>query len=325
MALAALTPLSRLVLTMENEFEVALIGYGVITPRDIPPSAITPNLDNAEEIILSRKLARYSCRSMGSAIAASERSFDMANLDPFAMTERFGFYTSQIGQQHSDLDDFERAFTEAVGKPSLEESLWHTRMINPFLAIKGLTNNLLGLLSLRWSWQGECAAFARDQEGMAAALDTAVFSIKTGIIDSALVLSSGPSKDIFEAALRNENVDSSPQSGAIALLLQNGEIAEKNRRDIIFTVRDIGISYQPENNFRATQNGGTATKIFEAGIFSGETGQEWGGVLLSIAQMASSVINQGSRGSVIINRQEARGMNVTVTIAAPDSTEETQP
>jgi 3-oxoacyl-(acyl-carrier-protein) synthase len=57
--------------------------------------------------------------------------------------------------------------------------------------IKGLTNNVLALVSMTYGFRGDCGAFAQDESAAVAALKRACFSLTHGYCDIAVVVGAG--------------------------------------------------------------------------------------------------------------------------------------
>ena len=186
--------------------KVVISGYGLSFDNHQDHASLTKKNLNVPPVTLSRRALRFSCRVLAEALAACQHAITMSGLEPDHLSENCGLYTSQSGYQHPDIDDYQQALVNSQqSSQSTFSYLWNSRQFNPFLAIKGLPNNLLGLISIEMGIKDDCAAFVLDQQGAAAALNEALFNIQYGFVDRALVISAGTDKDIFEMCLGQHN------------------------------------------------------------------------------------------------------------------------
>lgn len=269
--------------------KVNVIGYGIVFPEGEASSTLTPDI-GVQSIDIARKLKRFSGRSLPAAMGAVEQAVNMANIDLKSLpSDRFGLYTGQTSYQHPDLDDYADGLAEwQTQDQTLFDSLWNSRVINPFLVIKGLGNNLLAILSLAWELRGDCAAFTRDQAGAAAALEEARFNITHGICDTCLVVVSGTTDDVFNKVLNNQSSENPPKTAAVALILQSDKISGEKA---IGELNVQPFSYLTEQNILEPTTS-IQTMIKQAEFF-GEAKHKWGGIVLNIAQ-SIAIMQQNS-------------------------------
>lgn len=292
--------------------KVNVIGYGIVFPEGDEGSKLTPNL-GVQAVNIPRKLKRFSARSVPAAFGAVEQAVEMAKIDLASLpSDRFGLYTGQRCYQHPDLDDYADGLAQwqqEEQEQPLFDSLWNSRVINPFLVIKGLGNNLLGMLSLAWQLRGDCAAFSRDQAGAAAALEEARFNITQGICDTCLVVVAGTTNDVFDMALKNKSCKQPPNTAAVALILQSDRLAGKA------ALAELNIqpfSYQAvQEPFKPTAD---IQSLIKQAEFFGEAQQEWGGIVLSIAQSIAIMQQNSVTDACTIYSQDALGLQCQASV-----------
>jgi 3-oxoacyl-(acyl-carrier-protein) synthase len=160
-----------------------------------------------------RKLRRYASPSsllgaMAAGQALREAGVDMEACD----AHRYGLYTAQGDYTSPAFHSFERAFkgsgsaeTQADGDPNLAlqaiaQTALHARGLAPMTATKGMANNLLALLSLTHRFQGEGGAFVQNESATGAALEAAMFALRQGHCELALVVAAGSYDDALPMA-----------------------------------------------------------------------------------------------------------------------------
>lgn len=267
------------------EKAVAISGYAVVMPKSFLRSTLTPEL-NQPVAALSRKVARFACRAAPEALTAVERALQMAGFDPESCQGRTGLYTNQGGILTPDLDDFDAALAELPPGEDTFSWLWKSKKVNPFLVIRSLSNNLLGLISMVWKIKGDCAAFVRDEQGAAAALEEALFNLRHGYVDRALVVSAGSESDGVERAVTGTGNGVQPSTGlcgAVALVLEAVSVQESTGSRTCIDRVVGGIEGDPGAPQDRAHCGDTQEATLNNDCFNGEP-QRWGGVLLGIAQ-----------------------------------------
>lgn len=292
--------------------KVNVIGYGIVFPEGDEGSKLTPDL-GVQAVSIPRQLKRFSGRSVSAAIGAIEQASKMAKIDLKSLpSDRFGLYTGQSCYQHPDLDDYADGLAEWQQKEqeqTLFDSLWNSRVINPFLVIKGLSNNLLGMICLAWELRGDCAAFSRDQAGAAAALEEARFNISQGICDTCLVVVAGTTNDVFDMVLNDKSGEQVPNTAAVALILQSDKLAGQTA---LAELNVQPFSYQPvQPSFKPTTD---IQAIVKQAEFFGEAQQEWGGIVLSIAQSIAIMQQNSVTDACTVYSQDALGLQCQASV-----------
>lgn len=283
---------------------IAIHGYAVAATATPLTSTSLANNQPAwytDVAPLPRKYQRFGGRVAAEAVAVVEKALAMAEIEPQQFGQRFGLYTSQAGFQHSDLDDYHQGFSQATDETPLYDTLWNSKAVNPFLAIKGLSNNLMGLISVLWSIRGDCSAFLRDQSGAMSALSEASFQLQAGYIDAALVVMSGTACDQLEATISTDNALSaeSALSADNAILAGQGAVA-------------LVLGRQTDTD--------SLPLISELEIRSGTNGEptsvpRWGGILYSIAEQLA--ISNTQQQSTTIHSQDSYGNQAQVKLTNP--------
>ncbi|MAZ66754.1 MAG: hypothetical protein CMF25_06555 [Kangiellaceae bacterium] len=282
---------------------IAIHGYAVAATSTLPASAPLAPTSLANELPawytdvapLPRKYQRFGGRVAAEAVAAVEKALAMAEIEPQQFDQRFGLYTSQAGFQHSDLDDYHQGFSQATDEAPLYDTLWNSKAVNPFLAIKGLSNNLMGLISVLWEIRGDCSAFLRDQSGAMAALSEACFQLQAGYIDAALVVMSGTACDQLEATISADNALSEENAllagqGAVALVL-----GRQTDTDSLPLLSELEV------------RSGTNAEPTSA--------PRWGGILYSIAEQLA--ISNTQQQNTTIHSQDSYGNQAQVRLTTP--------
>lgn len=202
----------------------------------------------------------------------------MSGLELGQLSENCGLYTGQSGYQHPDIDDYQQALANYQQSDQSKFShLWHSRQLNPFLAIKGLPNNLLGLISIELGIKGDCSAFAMDHQGAATALNEALFNLQHGFVDRALVISAGTERDIFEICINQykngiQEEFPRPTGGAVTLLLER-EDKVKN---------PVAYLSNPRHGYALSANSSLKNKEEIESSYCDQREPRWGGIVWGI-------------------------------------------
>jgi 3-oxoacyl-(acyl-carrier-protein) synthase len=122
--------------------------------------------------------------------------------------ERRGLYVAQ--DDSTDLGA--AAFTKALDKARTDttvgadlqrvvaEAFGNAATFNPFTVIRALNNNTLALVSIAERFRGDCAAFVQDAGAALSALQRALFSLRNGHCDTALVVGAGSYNEALKLA-----------------------------------------------------------------------------------------------------------------------------
>lgn len=167
------------------------------------------------------KLRRFasSC-SMWGVKAALDALAD-AGLDLKSMPDdRCGLFTAQGDYLHPSVQSFATGLGNAAPNdlPALTREFTHHRGMEPFMAIKGLANNMLAMASLTLGTRGDCGAFVQNKSATVAALRSAAFSVRHGYSDAALLICSGSYNEILTLAeLKHSGYLSASAEGAQSL------------------------------------------------------------------------------------------------------------
>jgi hypothetical protein len=300
--------------------KVVVSGYAVVPPASFinEKEGLTPGFGSSVQP-LSRRLKRFICRSGEHAVTASQLAFSMANIKPEDMGERCGLYTNQAGQQHSDIDDYHPGFANSsTTSESALADLWSGKEVNPFLAIKGLSNNLLGAISVHWSIRGDCSAFVRDHAGAAMALNEAMFNLRHGYIDVALVLTAGTEVDFFEIQHQQRGSERDINCGAVALILQRENTCATPPIAEIF---DMKSGYR-ENNKCEKPSEETIKKhkpsfaeIVKKQYYYNYNEPRWGGIIYSLSQIIHLAKQQQNTSTIDVHSYDKSGFDAKITVS----------
>lgn len=316
--------------------QIVVSGYGIVpTASGLQRcTGLTPGL-GAEVKPLSRRIKRFACRAGAQAITACQLAFEMADIDPEGLGENFGLYTNQSGYQNPDIDDYAPSLNNwDPNQSSALNHLWHSREVNPFLAINSLGNSLLGIVSVLWSLRGDCAAFVLNQAGAISALNEAVFNLRQGTIDSALVLSAGTDQDMFEryyqeryqsrhqeryqARLGGAAEDSNTsECGAVALLLQRKDVATKG----IACISDVSQYYRAvelKSDVGSDIEPTDWQKIIASQSYYNAQEPRWGGIVYSLIQIIYRLQQQPNQTSIHIQSHDPHGLHASVRVKLVD-------
>lgn len=162
---------------------------------------------------LPHKLRRYGTNATYLGVRAAGLALHDAGVELGACAEgRYGLYTAQGDYTAPSFNTFRTAVQQTLlnagagdsaGAFDLrrltEESLYR-RGMDPFVAVKGLANNLLALTSLTYRFRGEGGAFVQNESAAYAALHSALFSLREGYCDLALIAAAGSYNEVWTLA-----------------------------------------------------------------------------------------------------------------------------
>ena len=296
--------------------KIIVTGYALVPPPSLVASAkgIGANFGLVAEP-LERRLKRFSAPAGEQAFTASRHVFEMAGVEPENVGESFGLYTNQAGS--ADIENYRDGLDQWLlsGDPILE-NLWQSKFVNPFLAIRSLSNNLLGLMSVLWSFRGDCCAFIRDQVGAASALDEAIFNLQQNYIDTALVLTAGTNLDHFEAKFKGFDKHFEPECGAVALLLKR---QDDNELSAIAELSDMTHGYQFNSDTahlpeRKCAQSLKLPQIMENKYYYNSQEPRWGGIVYSLVQIIHSLKEQQKKEIIRIDSIDPNGFHASVKV-----------
>jgi hypothetical protein len=306
-----------------SDERVVVSGYAVVPPASFmhTTEGLTPGFGSSVQP-LTRRLKRFTCRAGEHAVTASQLAFNMAEIKPEDMGKRCGLYTNQAGQQHSDIDDYHAGFADSsTSSDSALAHLWSGKEVNPFLAIKALSNNLLGMISVHWSIRGDCSAFVRDQAGAAMALSEAVFNLRHGYIDVALVLTAGTDIDHFEIQHQQYGGERSVDCGAVALILQRENTCMTQPIAEIFDMKNGygGNSKKLDSLGEASEKAlkkyrPTFARIIDKQYYCNPDEPRWGGIIYSLSQIIHLAKQQQNTMPIKVHSHDKSGFDAQITV-----------
>jgi 3-oxoacyl-[acyl-carrier-protein] synthase II len=152
------------------------------------------------------KLRRFASACSMWGIKAASDALACAGLDLASVPDdRRGLFTAQGDYLHPSVQSFATGLARAVQKDTLNmaaltKEFIHHRGMEPFMALKGLSNNMLAIASLTFETRGDCGAFVQNKSATVAALRSAAFSLRHGYSDVALLLCSGSYNEVLTLA-----------------------------------------------------------------------------------------------------------------------------
>ncbi len=170
--------------------------------------AVAPEDHAAAREAVPHKLRRYGTPTTHLGVLAATQALRHGGIaEVEADNDRWALFTAQGDYTSPSFATFERAVQarprDAAGgfdmRQFTEETL-NRRGIDPFAAIKGLSNNLLALVSLTHRFRGEGGAFVQNESAVHAALDAALFALRSGRCDLALVVAAGSYDEVWTLA-----------------------------------------------------------------------------------------------------------------------------
>ncbi len=149
---------------------------------------------------VGRNLHRYCTPSLFWGASALRQAIAEAGVAPGADGLRYGLYCCQGGYTHPSLASFASVLNECrrdgvADMREMARRVLHDGVVDPFLVIKGLSNGLLGVLSLDLKLYCEGNAFMQGVSGNLAALREACAALRSRRVDVAMVVGAGSELD----------------------------------------------------------------------------------------------------------------------------------
>lgn len=172
-------------------------------------AGIAPEVLNRLRAKMPIRLRRFATAPTICAAGAVGQALNAAKIDVAEFgPKRIGFFAAQGGNPLPSLNSFAGAIIEAMeGGVGNEMDLelfaggaMSRQKADPFTVIKGLGNNLLGVVSIAYGFKGDCGAFLHNDSGAAAALQHALLSLREGYCDAAVVAAAGSHDEAFTLA-----------------------------------------------------------------------------------------------------------------------------
>lgn len=198
--------------TQEQLWERLLTGKTAVSPyRDAHIKTtlvrkfgrVTTAQDKAASQVVPFKLRRYASPCSQWGVKAASDAIAHASLDLTQMpNDRCGLFTAQGDYLFPSVPSFSRGITKALDHgslnlPFLTDEFLHHRGMDPFMSIKCLANNMLAIASLTFGTRGDCGAFVQNKSALISALRSAVFSLKHGYSDVALLICAGSYNEVL--------------------------------------------------------------------------------------------------------------------------------
>ena len=149
---------------------------------------------------LPQNLQRYCPPAVIWGVSAVRQALAEANLAPGSDGLAYGLYCCQGGYTHPSLASYGELLHECrqedgADMRQLARRILQERAQDPFLVLKGLSNILLGVVSLALKLEGECNAYMQGVSGNMAALREACGALQSGRIDVAIIVGAGSELD----------------------------------------------------------------------------------------------------------------------------------
>jgi 3-oxoacyl-[acyl-carrier-protein] synthase II len=135
-------------------------------------------------------------------MAAAEQALAQAGCERAPVhPERLALFTAEQCSRYPGAHSFMDGLTACGGSQELDlkqfaEEVLQSRTL-PFVFMKSLRNNLLSMASSRFQCKGDCGSFGQDEGAGIAALRNALFSLRHGYSDQALVIATGSSDEAW--------------------------------------------------------------------------------------------------------------------------------
>jgi 3-oxoacyl-[acyl-carrier-protein] synthase II len=170
------------------------------------------------------KLRRYATPASQWGVKATVDAIANAQLDLAQInTQRIGLFTAQGDYSYPSLPSYTSGITKALEQddlnlPRLTNEFLNHRGMDPFLSIKGLSNNSLAIASLTFGTRGDCGAYVQNKSATVAALRSAMMSLRYGYSDVALVICTGTYNEMLTLTeLYQQNLLSPTKQGTASL------------------------------------------------------------------------------------------------------------
>jgi 3-oxoacyl-[acyl-carrier-protein] synthase II len=148
------------------------------------------------------KLRRFCTEPTIWGMAAAEQALAQAGCDrePVA-PERRALFTAEQCNRYPGAHSFMEGLTACGSGQALDLKQFAREVLGnrtlPFVFMKSLRNNLLSMASSQFQCKGDCGSFGQDEGASLAALRNALFSLRHGYSDQALVIATGSSDEAW--------------------------------------------------------------------------------------------------------------------------------
>ncbi|MGL6234460.1 MAG: beta-ketoacyl synthase N-terminal-like domain-containing protein [Segniliparus sp.] len=176
-----------------SEYRNPLVASQRITHfGHLPPELVQESRDS-----VPHKQRKYATEFTFNAVLAAQDAIAEAGASWADIGEdRRGLYVAQDDSTALSLKSLAKGLdrTERNGGldvTALSKELLVGGSFDPFTIIHRLNNNTLALVSIIHRFQGDCAAMVQGESGAVAALEHAVFALRNGYCDTAVVVGAG--------------------------------------------------------------------------------------------------------------------------------------
>jgi len=197
--------------SVESLWQSALSGTSGITPyvSEIHRSSwlkyygrVDAAACEAARKTIPAKLKRLCSESTVWGVAAAEQALAQAGLGRDAeQPARRGLFAAEQCNLYPGVHPFKEWLGRIDKDEAFDLSKFTQEALNsralPFVFLKSLRNNLLSVASSLFQCKGDCGAFGQDEGAAVAALRSALFSLRHGYCDQALVVATGSSDEAW--------------------------------------------------------------------------------------------------------------------------------
>jgi 3-oxoacyl-(acyl-carrier-protein) synthase len=163
---------------------------------------IDENLTEQARKKIPPKLRRFCTEPTIWGMAAAEQALAQAGCDRESVApERRALFTAEQCNRYPGAHSFMDGLTASSGGQALDLKQFarevQANRTLPFVFMKSLRNNLLSMASSQFQCKGDCGSFGQDEGAGLAALRNALFSLRHGYSDQALVIATGSSDEAW--------------------------------------------------------------------------------------------------------------------------------
>ncbi|MGH8524127.1 MAG: beta-ketoacyl synthase N-terminal-like domain-containing protein, partial [Gammaproteobacteria bacterium] len=166
------------------------------------------------------KLRRFCTEPTIWGVAATKQALAQAGSEPdTAAPERRSLFTAEQCNRYPGVQSYMKWLTSCGKDKQLDVKQFAHEVLEsrsmPLVFLKSLRNNLLSVASRLFQCKGDCGSYGQDEGAALAALRNAVFSLRHGYSDQALVIATGSSDEAWTLCeLRAEQYLSQGTEGA---------------------------------------------------------------------------------------------------------------
>jgi len=151
---------------------------------------------NGQGLVVPAKLKRLCSEPTLWGLTAADQALAQAKLDRCQVSpSRRGLFVAEQCTLHPGVQPFKKALALLHDGESYDANNFFPETVKnhalPLVFLKSLRNNLFSVASSLFQCKGDCGAFGQDEGAAIAALNNALFSLRHGYCDQALVVATG--------------------------------------------------------------------------------------------------------------------------------------